>query len=90
MLPTGHRSDVWPSDMFKPLIVGIFLPYLPVAPWICRHTNQVLALASQLSGVRLSPQEDEQSVLQQLWDGEYGAGLVTSRTNLSGFLFGHL
>jgi hypothetical protein len=86
--------------MFEPLIVGIFLPYLPVAPWICRHTNQVLALASRLSGVRLSPQEDEQSVLQQLWDvprgvsfrfaGDYGAGLVTSRTNLSGFLFGHL
>lgn len=67
-LPVGARSTVWPSSMFEPLIVGIFLPFLSVAPWSRRNTDQVLDVASQLSSMWASPQGDERSILRQLWD----------------------
>lgn len=66
-LPAGHRANLWPAPMFKPLIVGVCLPFLPSHPWSRRATSSVLAVAGQLSGLRTAPQRDERAVLWQLW-----------------------
>jgi hypothetical protein len=66
-LPVGCRPGIWPANMFEPLVVGIFLPYLPVAPWSRRNTREVLDVACQLSQVWDRPQGDERPLLRQLW-----------------------
>jgi hypothetical protein len=58
---------LWPAPMFKPLIVGVCLPFLPSHPWSRRATSSVLAVAGQLSGLWTAPQRDERAVLWQLW-----------------------
>jgi len=71
-LPVGVRPDVWPSHMFEPLVVGIILPHLLVAPWSCRFTPTVLAMGCAMSSVWATVPGDECSLLWQLWDAPGG------------------
>jgi hypothetical protein len=66
-LPVGHQPDVWSSLMFEPLVVGIFLPFLPTPPWLRRNTEPVLEVGRQLSRLWATMQGDERSILRQLW-----------------------
>jgi hypothetical protein len=56
-LPVGVRPAVWPSCMFEPLVVGIILPHLSVAPWSCRSTPALLAVGQGSPSVQAGPEQ---------------------------------
>jgi hypothetical protein len=71
-LPVAFNSAVWPLDMCEPLIVGVVLPFLPVAPWSRRNTPAILAVGSSLSSMFSTLSGDECHLLRQLWSDTGG------------------
>jgi len=60
--------------MFEPLVVGLILPYLSVAPWTHRCTPSILAVGSTLSGLWSTVLRNKCSLL---WEHVPGVGYVT-------------
>ena len=42
----------WPSEMFEPLLIGVYLPYIHCFPWTYRGSNSILELERKLSEVQ--------------------------------------
>jgi hypothetical protein len=44
-------SEVWPSEMYEPLTIGLVFPFLSVRPWQIRGTPKMLNLGRTMSGL---------------------------------------
>ncbi len=74
-LPVGVHPHIWNTDMHESLIIGIFLPFVRVAPWSRRNCPTVLDVAGTLSDVWAEADGNERAILRQLWN-EPGGGAV--------------
>ena len=64
-VPVG--TDMWPSDVHEPLLIGILFPFISVKPWQLRNTNKMLAVGMQLRQVFQDKDVDAWHLLRQFW-----------------------
>lgn len=66
-VPVG--SALWGTCMHEPVIVALICPLLPCRPWQVRHTDLVVELQHQMSGVWSPCLTRERIGLRQFWEG---------------------
>jgi hypothetical protein len=63
-IPAG--SDCWPADMYEPLIVGLYFPYLSHRPWELRNSPTLVELGRRLRDLFKKSLESARIVLREL------------------------
>lgn len=66
-VPVG--SALWGTCMHEPVVVALICPLLPCRPWQVRHTDLVVELQHQMSGVWSPCLTRERIGLRQFWEG---------------------
>jgi hypothetical protein len=66
-LKAGRNEGIWPLTAHEPLILGILLPYLDVAPWCLRGSPPILQVEQALRRSWAEPPLSEIPILSQLW-----------------------
>lgn len=64
VVPVG--SNVWPSDMFEPLWIGIVLPLIPHRPWSLKRAPLMVELGGKLCAVLKESDVAARNILRKL------------------------
>ena len=65
-------SEVWPSAMHEPLLIGIAFPFLRVKPWQLRGCPKMHAVARQLRDLQSNKEVDRRDILWKFWTQCHG------------------
>jgi hypothetical protein len=66
-LPPGRRPGAWPLQCYEPLIIGVFLPFLPTHPWTQRLSAPLTHLDGLLRDCWRNSCGNDTPLLSQLW-----------------------
>jgi hypothetical protein len=64
-VPVG--SEVWPSSMHEPLLIGILFPFIRVKPWQLQGCPKMYAVGRQLHQVFKASTVDASNLLREFW-----------------------
>jgi hypothetical protein len=64
-IPAG--CDYWPQEMHEPLILAVFLPFLPHRPWQLRRSQSMLELGDRLQRMWRARDYSQGPILLKLW-----------------------
>jgi hypothetical protein len=64
-IPAG--DDEWPADMYEPLTIAIFFPYLDSKPWQLKGTPFMGGVERTLYHVRSGGEGSVGDILSELW-----------------------
>lgn len=60
-----EKDSVWDEDQFESILIGVYLPLLPFAPWTFRRSKLVLELERALSKVQASKARSKGFILRK-------------------------
>ena len=64
-IPAG--TDYWPTEMFEPLILAVYFPFIRYNPWQLRRTPSMLELGDRLQRMWRNGEGTQGVVLRKLW-----------------------
>ncbi len=67
-IPAG--TSFWPEDMFEPLIIGLYFPYLSHRPWELRHSPSLVELGRRLRPLWKTDEKSAGIILREFWSKE--------------------
>ncbi|GFH53884.1 hypothetical protein CTEN210_10360 [Chaetoceros tenuissimus] len=65
-LPPGHAA--WSVNMFEPLLIAIFFPFLNSRPWQLKGSPALLELGRKVQQVFKGDESTKRHVLRELWN----------------------
>jgi hypothetical protein len=66
------NSEIWPSEMHEPLLIGIAFPFLRVRPWQLRGCPKMLAVGRELRELPSNKEVDRRDLLFKFWSKCHG------------------
>ena len=67
-IPVG--TSFWPSNMFEPLILAFYFPYLSHRPWELKGTPSLVELGRRLRPLWKTDQQSAGTILRKFWNKE--------------------
>ena len=64
-IPAG--TEYWPTQMFEPLILAIYFPFLRYNPWQLRRTPSLLELGDRMQRMWRNGENSQGVILRKLW-----------------------
>ena len=64
-IPAG--TSYWPTDMFEPLVLAIYFPFIRYNPWQLRRTPSMLELGDRLQRMWRNGEDSQGIILRKLW-----------------------